>query len=294
VRVIFDRSAFHGENFAALDMSPLRKLVAAGRVRVFHTPVFLEETISSYGANQGDDWRTHLAFAVDVCNGGIFLDKEEIWYNELVCGRGRDARYLKPMKVNKNSDSFPRFLETLRGVSKSGDLRKAWLDSAAEREETQQKKNNQLGIFSEVRGEVFSALREKRVRGKPGDYPFSAFLKAHFLHTGRLVMDRVDAKRAGALGCQWSHNPARYPYYSSFIEGILYSGYYAMIEHNEKLDRNAQADYEQLAYLNWADVVVSNDERFFRNAFETLWKQRGKRMESAQSLAALLKAIDPY
>jgi hypothetical protein len=32
------------------------------------------------------------------------------------------------------------------------------------------------------------------------------------------------------------------------------------IEHNLPINRNAQADYEQLAYLIWADMVVSNDE----------------------------------
>jgi hypothetical protein len=71
----------------------------------------------------------------------------------------------------------------------------------------------------------------------------------------------------------------------------LYSGYYAAIEHNRPIDRNAQADFEQLAYLIWADIVVSNDEGFYRSAFQTLWAPRGKRMESAQSFAALLQAL---
>jgi hypothetical protein len=31
---------------------------------------------------------------------------------------------------------------------------------------------------------------------------------------------------------------------------------YAALEHTGRLDRNAQADYEQLAYLFWADVIV--------------------------------------
>jgi hypothetical protein len=67
--------------------------------------------------------------------------------------------------------------------------------------------------------------------------------------------------------------------------------YYAMIEHNLRLDRNAQADYEQLAYLLWADVVVSDDDRFFRSAFQTLWAPHGKRMESAGSFATLVQAL---
>jgi hypothetical protein len=61
------------------------------------------------------------------------------------------------------------------------------------------------------------------------------------------------------------------------------------MEHNGRLDGNEQADYEQLAHLIWADVVVSDDEAFFRRAFDVLWKPRGKRMESAQSFAELLE-----
>ncbi|MCI0424198.1 MAG: hypothetical protein L0312_34155, partial [Acidobacteria bacterium] len=56
-------------------------------------PVFLEETLSAFGSSRGaKDWQRHLEFALDVCNGGIFLDKEQIWHNELVAGRGDLSR----------------------------------------------------------------------------------------------------------------------------------------------------------------------------------------------------------
>jgi hypothetical protein len=47
MRVIFDRSAFHGERFVVLRDSPLQGLVNAKRVTVIHTPIFLEETITT-------------------------------------------------------------------------------------------------------------------------------------------------------------------------------------------------------------------------------------------------------
>ena len=61
MRVIFDRSAFHGERFESLRTSPLHKLVAAGAVTVIHTPIFLEETVATFGKTgaQGE-WRQHL------------------------------------------------------------------------------------------------------------------------------------------------------------------------------------------------------------------------------------------
>ena len=293
MRIIFDRSAFHGDNFTALVNSPLRKLVAAGRVSVCHTQVFLDETITAYGSQRAsDDWKTHLAFAVDICSG-IYLDKEEIWGNELVRGQGPHARHLLPNKPTKNYDSLPRILERLRRVAESGDLRKEWLESAAEREETQTKRNNERGIALGIRSEIADVLKARGFTGRLGDYTFSQFRKTGFLRVGKRFMSLVDPRRGDFLACQWAMCPTRFPYYSAFVEGVLYSIYYAGFEHNQTIDRNAQADFEQLAYLLWADVVVSNDERFFRSAFEALWKPRGKRLESAQSFAALLTAIAP-
>jgi hypothetical protein len=293
VRVIFDRSAFHGDNFAALANSPLRKLAIAKRVMVFHTPVFLDETIMSFGSkNASEEWKAHLAFAVDVCNGGLFLSKMEIWRNELVRGEGPRARHLYPGKPNKNHNSMPRLLARLRRASESGDLEKEWLDSQAERDDAHEKRSNQKELFSGARSAVAEALKSRTVKGRLKDYRFSEFRKEMFIPQGKLLMSLVDDHRHGALAYQWAQSPSRFPYYSAFVEGFVYSEYYAAVEHNLPIDRNAQADFEQLAYLNWADVVVSNDEGFFRAAFEALWKPRGKRMESAQSFAALLAAVD--
>ena len=104
-------------------------------------------------------------------------------------------------------------------------------------------------------------------------------------------MDLVDPQRAGALADQWAQRPARFPFYSAFVEGLLYQFYHAAAKHNQRIDRNAQADYEQLAYLTWADLVVSDDEGFFREAFEAIWRPLGKRRESSQSFAELAQRL---
>ena len=51
-----------------------------------------------------------------------------------------------------------------------------------------------------------------------------------------------------------------------------------MIEVNERVDWNAQADIEQLTGLLKADLLVSCDTRFQRRAFDVLWADRGRRM----------------
>ncbi len=290
-RVIFDRSAFHGDRFEVIKSSALLNLHRRGIIEVYHTPIFLDETLSSYGAGEkAKQWRDHLLYCLDICNG-IFLDRDEIWHNELAVGRGPFARYLLPESPNKRYDSRPRLVETLREKATSGDVSKEWAESAAMRKETHVKKDNQRAISAEVRQTVATALKERRVLGSVKDYRFDKFRNAELVRTGRQLMDLVDKKRAGALMDQWTQNPARYPFYSAFVEGFLYAFYYAATEHSEPLDRNAQVDYELLAHLTWADLVVSDDQKFFRRAFETMWKPRGKRLESAEGFAALMDRL---
>lgn len=293
MRLMFDRSAFHGDSFQRLVASELAERVARGQVSVFHNPVFLDETVQSYGSKEPvKDWQAHLAYAVKLCNGGIFLSKMDIWQGEIVRDFGPGAPYLHPPTDSRHYTSFSRMLGLLQHAAESGDLQTEWRESAEEREDTHRKKNNQKGIFSQLRKEVAVAVRERRVSGKPKDYPFSEMMKSEFVGTGREFMSVVDEERHAELADQWSQNPKRYPFYSAFVEGALYAAYYAMIENNRPLDRNAQADYEQLSYLLWADVIVSNDANFFHSAFQALWAPHGKRLVSAEGLDELLKELD--
>lgn len=290
-RVIFDRSAFHGDRFETIRKSALRDLHRRGIIKVYHTPIFLDETVSSYGASKNaEEWRDHLLYSLDVCSG-IFLDRPEIFHNELVSGRGQFARFLEPERPSRRYDSRPRWIQKLRNIAASGDLSKEWAESTAMRLETQEKKNNQRDVSKNLREVVAKAHREKAVIRSRKPYSFSEFKSTEFERTGRQLMDQVDKGRSGALADQWAQRPDRYPFYSAFVESFLYNGFYAMTEHNKKLDRNSQPDYQLLAYLTWADLVVSDDTGFFRNAFETIWKPRGKRLETAETFATLMDRL---
>jgi hypothetical protein len=292
MRVIFDRSSFHEPRFEQLVTSPLRRLVAERRITIFHTPVFLDEIIQSYGSPRASEtWRKHLEFAARICDGGVFLSKEDIWRGELVDGRGPLAQHLLPPVANEEHDSFYGFLGTLLRTAETGDLSIEWSESAVERDEGHKKRNNQHSLFRGARDEVAGALRARRIKGSLKEYPFSEYRRTEFNRNGRSLMRLVDESRCNELGDLWEANPEQYPYYTAFVEGFVYSQYYAAIEHNKPLDRNAQADFEQLAYLTWSDIVVSDDERFFRSAFDAIWKPRGKLLESAAGFAARLQNI---
>jgi hypothetical protein len=288
MRVVFDRSAFHGERFAALVQSPLRNAVARKLVFVYHTPVFIEETASTVGrVRRSEEWKTHLSFALDICNGGIFEEKTDIWHGELVEGKGRYARHLLPERASRRRGSRPNLLRTLREGMTTGEIARAWKEVEPEREESYRKRTNQRDIARRTREDVARAF-ESMPKGKRGTKDFAAFRRKELLRAGAHLMTLVDPMRHAALAAQWAVEPARYPYYHAFVEGLLYAHWYAAIEHNKPIDDNAQSDYEQLAYLNWADVFVSNDARFQLDAFNELWRPRGRRYETAESFTALM------
>jgi hypothetical protein len=268
MHVIFDRSAFHGARFELLEASPLRRLVANRRVTVFHTPVFLDEIIQSYGSRRASGtWRKHLEFAARICDGGIFLPKDEIWRSELIDGHGRLAQRLLPTEANEVHDSFRGFLGTLLRTADTGDLSSDWAESATERADVYQKKANQRLLFRGARDEVARVLRSRKVKGTLRGYPFSEYRRSEFNRNGRSLMRLVDKSRPDELADLWETDPEEYPYCTACVEGFVYSQYYAAIEHNKPLDGNAQADFEQLAYLTWSDIVVSDERRIFPQRF---------------------------
>lgn len=258
---------------------------------MFLTPVFLNETLTAYGAKRPVEWRQHLTYALDVCNGGLFLEKTDIWREELVMGRGRLARHLLPEKPSRRYDSRPSLIARLRAVAETGDLEQEWVHSQEERDEDYNKSVNQQTISKDIRMEAKARLGAKPSQADLANYPFERFRSTEMIRTGRHLMSLVAPHRAAPLADQWARAPERFSFYTAFVEGLMYNGYFAALEQQERIDRNAQADYEQLAYLQWADLVVSNDTKFFTRAFETIWRPRGKRLESAESFVALLERL---
>lgn len=263
-------------------------------MKVFHTPTFLEETVASYGAGErATDWPDHLRFALDVCNGGIFLPTQAIWREELVVGRGTFARHLLPKRQNKRHNSLPRLMDKLREIASTGDFSRQWSATEPERKDHRERRTMQREILVDARIKVGKERKERQMTEPLGAYSFEQFRDSILLYVGRDLMDRVSERRTAILADQWARQPQRFPFYSAFVEGVVYAGYHATVRHNEPIDENTQPDYEQLAYLTWADIVVSNDRRFFRHAFEAIWKPRGKRLETSESFAALVDRLAP-
>lgn len=294
MRVIFDRSSFHGDRFPLLRDSPILECQRRRLLTVYHTEVFLNETLEA-GISQGADgsWRDHLEFALEICNGGLFLAKENIWHGELVQGRGPFARRLYPARQTRKYWSESHCRAQLREAAQTKDLSAAATESKEDRAESRKKRENQRQAFAEIRDNVSKALKSGKLSGtlKQAKQAFWNRLPTEQTNAGRQLMAHVSTRRTDYLADIWQEAPDRYPFYTAFVQGFVYAMHYAAVEHNFKIDSNAQADYEQLCYLNWADVIVTDDAKFMKVAFDNLWAPRGKRLETSASFATLVTRL---
>ena len=71
---------------------------------------------------------------------------------------------------------------------------------------------------------------------------------------------------------------------------MLYIAHHAATR-PDAIDLNAQADLDVMTHLLHADVLVSNETKFLRTAFDDLWRPRRKVLLTAKDFAAFLAKL---
>lgn len=57
------------------------------------------------------------------------------------------------------------------------------------------------------------------------------------------------------------------------------------------IDLNAQADMDVMTHFLHADVLVSNETRFMRTAFDEVWRPKGKVLFTSPEFAAFIQKL---
>src|SRR5690606_34291791 len=99
----------------------------------------------------------------------------------------------------------------------------------------------------------------------------------------------VKSKKPNAVADRWSKAKIDYPYFTTFVINMLYIAYHAMTKSNSKIDLNAQADLNLMTHLLRADALVSNESGFLKEAFNDLWRPRGKLIFTSEQFANFIK-----
>jgi len=256
-------------------------------VLVHHPVVFLEETIVMFeDKTNRDELRKQLPFLFEICNGRWFRLHQDIWQIELVQNLGPLANVFLREKERKVLEADIR-----RGVFSDGhwaDFHVAVADKNVERE----KQGRLFSIQKEMRQEIAKKRKELNIPKHQKSQTPIEFIRTQLDEWGAQMIERfIDRKNKRILISMWRRNKQRYPFLTSSLEGQIFSDWYAMVEHNKKIDRNAHVDVELLSSLNKADAIVTADTKFLRDAFEVLWRPRGKQIYSPEDFVEHLKLL---
>jgi len=117
----------------------------------------------------------------------------------------------------------------------------------------------------------FRAKRlEVREAVKRADYDFNKYVEdnAEWLIEKGIMPNHSNS--SGYL-LQWRNNRKLCRFTEQFIKSWFSTVYLPVVNHQLRVDKNDKIDAEQLAYLIWSDIMVSDDTRFMREAFHLLY-----------------------
>ena len=284
--IIFDRSAFHGPAFDRLAQSPLAQLARAGKLLVHHTPVFLEETLAMYEKERHRvALQRQIEFILGVCNGDWFRPPDEIYRQELLRKRSRRSLLIQT-EIRADVERRVRY-----GVF-SKPVWPQFEAAQTERNLERTKRVRQREILVEMRGKVVEELAKLPASVAREQTPWQVVRERELNYVGSQIIElRMAFRHSEQIARAWCADKERYPYFTSFAEGFLYIRYCATAKSNMRIDRNAQADIQQLSYLHSADCIVANDTRFMKDAFDTLWKPKGKLFFTTDAFVGYIQQI---
>ena len=274
LKIIFDRSAFHGANFDLLQQSQLLRLSKTYAISIYHTPVFLEETISLYllEKNRGELER-QLTFIFEICNGRWFRRRSDLWIKELVEEQDLKARSLMPnSERHEIEQNILHYLLDKNLDAK--DLEKVQVEKHVQK----LKSIDNRRIFVEIRDRFASEYSIDKKQGLNEKEFTEWFVKEHLLILGESLIHRyleTDVNK-DKIFLKWKKNPNRYPYFTNYCKGTAYSLVFPVIYPNKKIDTNALIDVDHLCHLHSMDLIVSNDNGFMNNAFDYIYQNSGK------------------
>lgn len=286
LKVVFDTNTLANDSFDVLEKSRMVELVERGRIIPIYGHVFLEESYRAYGSEKHRKHLVERRLPFIAKTVRLFCeDFITIWHRELVQGRGIHA----PIYLDERRSSTIR--RAFVNVPVDGSW-KAWASTATVRTEEAQKRANQRELSKQIREETKDWLaRNAEFVAKHGFPGIGEFIRRSLVPVARdFIHGLVKCSNPQAVYNRWSRDPYGYPFFTQFMENLLYIVYHAAVK-KEAIDPNAQADLDVMTHLLRADYLVSNERRFLRIAFDELWRPRGKQLFTAEEFAKYMQKL---
>lgn len=281
MKIIFDQSAFH-YHLDLLKCSRLLQLTQHGKITVYHTATFLDETL-----RMADSARAKLKhqwpFLQSICNGGWF---------RLLFGQAPNLKSVCDVELDESPKdrNWPLVPSSCRGDVEGKVTR--FLDGSGPFPEL----INTRPIYDQIdQTKKDSNARRFKLRTEhklPKGATFAQYHQANFSDAACLLIGQLAAlNQPDAKFEAWKRDHTKFPHFTAFVGFWLYSFYYAEKNQNSPLDPNWLGDAEQLCFLVDVDAIVSSDLRFMKQAFEALWQPSQKRFFTPEEFVAFLSQL---
>lgn len=89
----------------------------------------------------------------------------------------------------------------------------------------------------------------------------------------------------------WRNHGSSCRFTRSMVRASLSILFLPMVDHNLRIDVNDKLDAEQLAFMEWGDIFVSDDTRFMRRAFDMLYGGTEKNFMSSTDFLKFINQI---
>ena len=260
-KVLLDRSIFHRTKFDLLKASNITDHVKKGKLRVYLTPMFIEETLM-HGLNDKPEFVAHWDFIVSLIGQRWFRLAEEIVSIELGNKVVGPEYYLQP------KNRVRQLIRTVRNFVNDKLSQKEFEETLAEVEQNEQTRQQFRKSRLELRGRV-----------KPGDYDLDSYFESNveWYIENLLVPYHHDSQNFLQT---WRANRSQCVYTEQFVKAWFAAVLVPLRNHQTKVHKNDGADAEQLAFLTWADIMVSDDTRFMKEGFNLIWGNSQKKLKT--------------
>ena len=256
--ILFDRSIFHGDKFKEIEQSNLMDLVKRNEVRVYFTPEFLEETLA-FGLKDRDALKTQVGFLFSLNSTHWFRSPEMIVEAELGLKYVHHLYYLltdeEILSIKYGTETYVE-----GGISEN------------ELKDTLRKVHRNISIREDFRKQRLNLRRSV----PHGQYDFKLHFEnnAEWFIENRLMKYHQDSSNYLR---RWKSSRSECKFTEQYLRCWFSTAFLPIVNHTLRVDKNDRADAAQLAYLLWADVMVSDDKRFMKEAFNLLYSDTNKK-----------------
>ncbi|MBI1804532.1 MAG: hypothetical protein HY033_12480 [Ignavibacteriae bacterium] len=270
-KIIFDRSIFSGDKLDQIQCSELKKQALNGQIRVLFTPRFWEETLQ-IAIHDRNELKRQVEYLLTLEQRDWLRDPEEIHTIEL-SNHWNEIEYhlLSGKEIQFRLEGLDHFVH--------GDFSTTELSAViAEVEENIQKRRNKRELILKIKQEMISDKTKFTAKLQPSKHRdfFNLYVENN---TEWLIEKGIMPYHSNSKDflSNWSANEQKCEFTKSWIRSWFAPIFLPQANPQLRIDVNDGTDAEQLAYMIWADAMVSDDTRFMREAFTLLYGRTDKK-----------------